>query len=77
LQHALKDLGKRVRQKAGLNRCILDQGWAEFRRQLAYRQKARPALYHTARGRSAFDAPAARNLTQEVAQLRSVRAAAP
>jgi putative transposase len=29
--------GKRVRQKAGLNRCILDQGWAEFRRQLAYK----------------------------------------
>ena len=29
--------GQRVRQKAGLNRCILDQGWAEFRRQLAYK----------------------------------------
>jgi putative transposase len=29
--------GKQVRQKAGLNRCILDQGWAEFRRQLAYK----------------------------------------
>jgi len=29
--------GKRVRQKAGLNRCILDQGWGEFRRQLAYK----------------------------------------
>lgn len=29
--------GRRVRQKAGLNRSILDQGWAEFRRQLEYK----------------------------------------
>lgn len=29
--------GKRVRQKAGLNRGILDQGWGEFRRQLDYK----------------------------------------
>jgi putative transposase len=29
--------GRRVRQKAGLNRLILDQGWAEFRRQLEYK----------------------------------------
>lgn len=29
--------GRRVRQKAGLNRAILDQGWGEFRRQLAYK----------------------------------------
>ena len=29
--------GRRVRQKAGLNRAILDQGWAEFRRQLEYK----------------------------------------
>lgn len=29
--------GKRVRQKAGLNRAILDQGWGEFRRQLDYK----------------------------------------
>ncbi len=29
--------GSRVRQKSGLNRAILDQGWAEFRRQLAYK----------------------------------------
>jgi putative transposase len=29
--------GKRVRAKAGLNRAILDQGWAEFRRQLEYK----------------------------------------
>ena len=26
--------GRNVRAKAGLNRSILDQGWAEFRRQL-------------------------------------------
>ena len=30
-------LGKRVKQKAGLNRAILDQGWGEFRRQLGYK----------------------------------------
>jgi putative transposase len=29
--------GKCVRQKAGLNRAILDQGWGEFRRQLEYK----------------------------------------
>ena len=29
--------GKRVGQKSGLNRSILDQGWAEFRRQLEYK----------------------------------------
>ena len=29
--------GTRVRQKAGLNRAILDQGWGEFRRQLEYK----------------------------------------
>jgi putative transposase len=29
--------GKRVKQKSGLNRAILDQGWSEFRRQLAYK----------------------------------------
>ncbi|HXF03751.1 MAG TPA: transposase, partial [Candidatus Macondimonas sp.] len=29
--------GKNVRAKAGLNRAILDQGWGEFRRQLAYK----------------------------------------
>ena len=44
--------GKRVRQKAGLNRSILDQGWAEFRRQLGYKRaqkggelRAVPAAY--------------------------------
>ena len=29
--------GRNVKQKAGLNRSILDQGWAEFRRQLEYK----------------------------------------
>jgi putative transposase len=29
--------GRRVRQKAGLNRSKLDQGWVEFRRQLEYK----------------------------------------
>jgi putative transposase len=29
--------GTNVRQKAGLNRSILDQGWSEFARQLAYK----------------------------------------
>lgn len=33
--------GKKVRQKAGLNRAILNQGWAEFRRQLEYKCAAR------------------------------------
>ena len=31
--------GKRVRAKSGLNRAILDQGWAEFRRQLEYKMQ--------------------------------------
>jgi putative transposase len=29
--------GKNVKQKTGLNRAILDQGWGEFRRQLEYK----------------------------------------
>ena len=29
--------GKNVRAKSGLNKAILDQGWFEFRRQLAYK----------------------------------------
>ena len=29
--------GKKVAQKSGLNRAILDQGWGDFRRQLAYK----------------------------------------
>jgi putative transposase len=30
--------GRNVQQKTGLNRAILDQGWAEFRRQLEYKE---------------------------------------
>jgi putative transposase len=30
--------GRKVRQKSGLNKSILDQGWGEFRRQLEYKQ---------------------------------------
>lgn len=33
----LDNPGRHVRQKAGLNKAILDQGWYEFRRQLAYK----------------------------------------
>jgi putative transposase len=29
--------GRKVRQKSGLNRSMLDQGWGEFRRQIAYK----------------------------------------
>jgi putative transposase len=29
--------GRKVRQKSGLNKAILDQGWGEFRRQLEYK----------------------------------------
>jgi putative transposase len=34
----VNDPGRNVRAKAGLNKSILDQGWAEFRRQLEYKQ---------------------------------------
>ncbi len=30
--------GRQVKAKSGLNKSILDQGWAEFRRQLEYKQ---------------------------------------
>ena len=33
----LEQPGKNVRTKSGLNKAILDQGWAEFRRQLDYK----------------------------------------
>lgn len=33
--------GRNVKAKAGLNRAILDQGWADFRRQLEYKAAAR------------------------------------
>lgn len=36
--------GKQVKQKAGLNKAILDQGWFEFRRQLSYKQAWRGGL---------------------------------
>ncbi|QJQ99348.1 RNA-guided endonuclease TnpB family protein [Halomonas sp. PGE1] len=36
--------GNRVKQKAGLNKAILDQGWFEFRRQLGYKQTWRGGL---------------------------------
>ncbi len=32
--------GRRVKQKAGLNRAMLDAAWAEFRRQLQYKTAA-------------------------------------
>lgn len=35
------DPGENVAQKAGLNRAILDQGWGEFRRMLAYKLRER------------------------------------
>lgn len=34
---SIEQPGKQVRQKAGLNRAILDQGWGEFGRQLGYK----------------------------------------
>jgi putative transposase len=34
----IEDPGKNVRQKAGLNKSILDQGWGELQRQLEYKQ---------------------------------------
>ncbi len=37
----LANPGRKVRQKSGLNRSILDQGWGEFRRQLEYKQSWR------------------------------------
>ena len=36
--------GKRVRQKAGLSRAILDQGWSLFKEQLAYKLEWLSAL---------------------------------
>jgi putative transposase len=38
--------GRRVRQKAGLNRAILAQGWGELRRQLSYKTRWYGSEYH-------------------------------
>tara|TARA_B100000700_G_scaffold311500_2_gene393862 strand:- start:261047 stop:262285 length:1239 start_codon:yes stop_codon:yes gene_type:complete len=38
--------GKNVRQKAGLNRSILDQGWGEIRRQLEYKSEWLGNVFH-------------------------------
>ena len=38
---SLDEPGSKVRQKAGLNRSILDMGWFEFHRQLEYKQRWR------------------------------------
>lgn len=35
---SIEKSGRKVRQKSGLNKSILDQGWGEFRRQLEYKQ---------------------------------------
>ena len=39
--------GKMVKQKSGLNRAILDQGWGEFRRQLGYKMTWRGGILLT------------------------------
>jgi len=38
---SVEEPGKNVRQKSGLNKAILDQGWFEFRRQLSYKESWR------------------------------------
>jgi putative transposase len=35
----IREPGKNVKAKSGLNRAILDQGWYEFRRQREYKQQ--------------------------------------
>ena len=40
----VNDPGRNFRAKAGLNKSILDQGWAEFRRQLEYKQTWRGGM---------------------------------
>ncbi|MGB9205903.1 MAG: transposase, partial [Terriglobales bacterium] len=34
---SIEQPGRKVKQKSGLNKAILDQGWAEFRRELEYK----------------------------------------
>jgi putative transposase len=34
---SVQQAGRKVKQKSGLNKALLDQGWAEFRRQLEYK----------------------------------------
>jgi len=43
-RRTVNDPGRNVRAKAGLNKSILDQGWAEFRRQLEYKQTWRGGM---------------------------------
>lgn len=43
-RRTVNDPGRKVRAKAGLNKSILDQGWAEFRRQLEYKQAWRGGI---------------------------------
>lgn len=38
--------GRNVKQKSGLNKSILDQGWYEFRRQIAYKQAWRGGMVY-------------------------------
>ncbi|MGO9612095.1 MAG: RNA-guided endonuclease InsQ/TnpB family protein [Dissulfurispiraceae bacterium] len=40
----VEEPGTQVKQKSGLNKAILDQGWAEFRRMLEYKQHWRGGL---------------------------------
>ena len=65
--------GRNVKAKAGLNRSILDQGWAEFRRQLGYKLEWRggelvavPAAYTSQTCPNCGHVSAENRKTQEV-----------